>query len=529
MKLFAQIRKVDEAKRLVYGRAAEEAVDKSGEIMDYASSKPNFEKWSADIAADSGGANLGNVRAMHGKVAAGKLTGIDFSDADKAVDVCAKVVDDNEWKKVLEGVYTGFSIGGSYANRKVEKIDSQDVTRYTAVPTEISLVDRPCMKGAKFFDVQKADGTLAKVEFVAPAEPEPIDVRGTPEQVIELGKLMNEGGLELADVLKAMPDFIAAKKKKAAAKDGDAAKDDDDEAAKKKAADAEAAKKAAEAGALQKLEGAGALRKGVYDCQSFASVLGSLLSLQRSAAYEAFQEGDDSALPKKIGAIIAMVGEVFKQLIDECIGENAAGAPALLAMAEQAQGLMKAEGAAFAKLDTDPLLALLKAGARNSASDKDRIGKIHALTVELGHECAGEAAKMAKVAAARELLKASVADPESLAGKTDDEIIKLADALPKASEAKFEKLLADAVAPLQKALDESKVEIDKLKAQPAPARVSLRAIAKNADVLEDPVAKVAEPKAIVDDLGDKHEAAGLIKSLHAAGGVSMTLPAALRS
>ena len=50
MQLFAQIRKVDEAKRLVYGIAAQETPDKSGEIMDYLSSKPHFAKWSADVS-----------------------------------------------------------------------------------------------------------------------------------------------------------------------------------------------------------------------------------------------------------------------------------------------------------------------------------------------------------------------------------------------------------------------------------------------------------------------------------------------
>ena len=51
MNLFAQIRKVDEAKRLVFGRIAEEAVDKADEIMDYASSKPHFVAWS-DLTKD---------------------------------------------------------------------------------------------------------------------------------------------------------------------------------------------------------------------------------------------------------------------------------------------------------------------------------------------------------------------------------------------------------------------------------------------------------------------------------------------
>src|ERR1017187_4099660 len=98
MKLFAQIRKIDEERRLVFGRAADETVDKSDEALNYADSKPHFVKWSEDISKDTAGANLGNVRAMHGKVACGKLTQIDFDDTAKTIDVCAKIVDDAEWK-----------------------------------------------------------------------------------------------------------------------------------------------------------------------------------------------------------------------------------------------------------------------------------------------------------------------------------------------------------------------------------------------------------------------------------------------
>jgi hypothetical protein len=61
--------------------------------------------------------SLGNIRAMHGKVAAGKAIAIDFNDAEKAIDIGTKIVDDNEWQKCLEGVYTGFSIGGDYIKK----------------------------------------------------------------------------------------------------------------------------------------------------------------------------------------------------------------------------------------------------------------------------------------------------------------------------------------------------------------------------------------------------------------------------
>lgn len=169
-RIFAQLQKVDAEKRLVYGRAVQEVVDKSDEIFDYAGSKPYFKAWSAEVSKDSGGKSLGNLRAMHGKVAAGKLTAIDFNDAAKAIDVCAKVVDDAEWNKVMEGVYTGFSIGGKYVGEKTtEKFDGRDVQRYVADPSELSLVDRPCVGTSKFFDVVKVVGgkevQIIKMEF----------------------------------------------------------------------------------------------------------------------------------------------------------------------------------------------------------------------------------------------------------------------------------------------------------------------------------------------------------------------------
>ena len=154
LRMFIPITKVDAAQRLVYGLATAEAEDRAGEICDYASTKPNYEKWSAEIAKSTGGKSLGNVRAMHGAVAAGKVTKINFNDADKQIEICAKVIDDAEWEKVTEGVYTGFSQGGAYARRWT---DEDGLTRYTAEPSEISLVDLPCLPQAHF-EMIKADG-----------------------------------------------------------------------------------------------------------------------------------------------------------------------------------------------------------------------------------------------------------------------------------------------------------------------------------------------------------------------------------
>ena len=161
LSLFIPITKVDASRRLVYGVATAECEDRAGEICDYASTKPLYEKWSSDIQKATEGKSLGNLRAMHGKVAAGKITAISFNDDAKLIEICAKVVDDAEWQKVCEGVYTGFSQGGSYVKRWR---DEEGLQRYTADPSEISLVDLPCLSRATF-QMIKADGETLELRF----------------------------------------------------------------------------------------------------------------------------------------------------------------------------------------------------------------------------------------------------------------------------------------------------------------------------------------------------------------------------
>jgi hypothetical protein len=172
LSLFIPITKVDAAKRLVYGVATAEQKDRVGEICDYASTKPLYEKWSAEISKNSGGKSFGNVRAMHGNIAAGKLTEINFNDEDKQIEICAKVVDEAEWNKVAEGVYTGFSQGGSYVKRWKDK---EGLQRYTADPSEVSLVDLPCLPSATF-EMIKADGLTETRNFKMPAPASNVDI-----------------------------------------------------------------------------------------------------------------------------------------------------------------------------------------------------------------------------------------------------------------------------------------------------------------------------------------------------------------
>jgi hypothetical protein len=163
MQIFVPITKIDAAQRLVYGVVTAETPDISGEVCDYASTKPQYQKWSHGFASATDGKSLGNLRAMHGAVAAGKLVDIAFNDAGKRIEICGKVVDDAEWEKVEQGVYTGFSQGGRYLKRWPDP-EQPALTRYTAEPMEVSLVDHPCLPEATFA-VIKADGSTELRKF----------------------------------------------------------------------------------------------------------------------------------------------------------------------------------------------------------------------------------------------------------------------------------------------------------------------------------------------------------------------------
>jgi hypothetical protein len=370
MNLFAQITKVDEAKRLVIGRAVQEVPDRAGEIFDYASSRPHFEEWSKSFADDTDGKSLGNLRAMHGKVAAGKLTRLDFNDTDKAIDISAKIVDDNEWVKVQEGVYTGFSIGGSYVegSRKTEKVDGRDIVRYTAKPAEISLVDSPCVPSAKFFEVLKADGKLERVEFKAT----PLEVAGSDAEVAEFARVLNDCKFTMADAIGAIKaeqdrrirvalaekvramhltveaieadqvlkrEFSADERKKSA-KEGHALPDGSfpienvsdlhnaiqayGRAKDKAKAKAHIIARAKALGASKDLPEAwtkaaepGALKKGLWSVSGFASCIEQLCQIARSAEYDLQEEEDESDVPMKLRNAVEELIEIFKEMADE--------------------------------------------------------------------------------------------------------------------------------------------------------------------------------------------------------------------
>lgn len=173
LKLFVPLTKVDEVQRMVYGILTEEAVDKSGEILDYERSKPHFEAWSKSFEAVTKGKSKGNLRRMHQPHVAGHFTEMVFNDELKRIEVAAKVTDDVDWAKCQEGDYTGFSVGGEYVDTWDDEV--LKALRFEAKPAEGSLVDNPCVYGATFTAVKVGGATELRKFKGAPAPDTPVE------------------------------------------------------------------------------------------------------------------------------------------------------------------------------------------------------------------------------------------------------------------------------------------------------------------------------------------------------------------
>lgn len=304
MHIFARMTKVDEAARTVTGVIADESLDLSGEIFDYDRSKPNFEKWSTEIAKATDGKNLGNVRAMHGNISAGITKAINFDDLAKEISVVAEVTDDNEWRKVLKGNYTGFSIGGSYGEKWPDPALGKN--RYEAKPNEYSLVDLPCNPSAQF-SVIKADGSTEMHKFVTTLD----NAAALAKWAAELTE--DERAVVLAKVAPASP-----------------ADDPAQVIAKDYTAQAERMLKvdgAADTGnVIRVLLGKDVIEKGLWAVADFAETIGDLSFIADCAEDEAMWEGDGSKVPAQLRAALKPLADAFLAMAAEEVAEAIAPA-----------------------------------------------------------------------------------------------------------------------------------------------------------------------------------------------------------
>jgi hypothetical protein len=153
------IGKVDVERRMVSGFATLDNVDRQGDIVTTESSVEAFKNF------------RGNLREMHQPSAVGKIVSFKedkyFDPSDKkfysGVYVSAYVSKgaQDAWEKVLDGTYTGFSIGGNiktWDDAYDEKIDKTIRVIKTYELHELSLVDNPANQFANILSIEKVNG-----------------------------------------------------------------------------------------------------------------------------------------------------------------------------------------------------------------------------------------------------------------------------------------------------------------------------------------------------------------------------------
>jgi hypothetical protein len=159
VRLSMPLTKVDKERRIVSGFASLDNVDKQDDIVTSEASLDAFARF------------RGNIREMHQPSAVGKMVSFKedkYFDPEtkkfyKGVFVSAYISKgaQDAWEKVIDGTYTGFSIGGrmnKWDDAYDEKSDKtiRVIKEYDLV--ELSLVDSPANQFANIVSVEKVDG-----------------------------------------------------------------------------------------------------------------------------------------------------------------------------------------------------------------------------------------------------------------------------------------------------------------------------------------------------------------------------------
>jgi len=159
VRLSMPLTKVDEGRRIVSGFASLDNLDKQDDIVTTEASMEAFAKF------------RGNIREMHQPSAIGKMVSFKeekYFDPEskkfyKGVFVSAYISKgaQDAWEKVLDGTYTGFSIGGRM--NKWDDAYDEDLEKSIRVIKEydlieLSLVDSPANQFANIMSVEKVDG-----------------------------------------------------------------------------------------------------------------------------------------------------------------------------------------------------------------------------------------------------------------------------------------------------------------------------------------------------------------------------------
>ena len=156
MALAFPIAKINKEKRTVSGFASLDNLDRHGDIVTSEANRSAFENF------------RGNIREMHQPIAVGKMLNFkedSFFDKETGKKYTGIYVTtyvskgaQDTWEKILDGTYTGFSIGGNIVDAKMEKSDDGSDSRRVIHKYdlhELSFVDSPANQLANIFSIEK--------------------------------------------------------------------------------------------------------------------------------------------------------------------------------------------------------------------------------------------------------------------------------------------------------------------------------------------------------------------------------------
>lgn len=170
--MFVPITRIDEEKREVWGYATTDQVDTFGTVFPFEASKKAYAEWNDNFERLTDGESKGNLRAMHQKIAAGKVIACEPDEEKRGIYVGAYVADDKEWEKVKARVYTGFSHGVLQTTPSVfERRNGKLIEIVPAFAVqELSLADKPSCPGAVMTLFRRAEDPATPE---TPAVPDP--------------------------------------------------------------------------------------------------------------------------------------------------------------------------------------------------------------------------------------------------------------------------------------------------------------------------------------------------------------------
>lgn len=477
--IYAPIEKIDEAERMVYGYASTEALDTQKERISKAAvteALGDYMQWA-------------NIREMHSKTSAvGVAKSADIDE--KGLYVAAKVVDDAAWNKVVEGVYKGFSLGGT----RISKVDD---TITKMIMTEISLVDRPANPECRF-EVYKAEGAkddeegkYGDVEYADTKNKKyPVD---TEKHIRAAWSYINQeknSSKYDADELKAIKGKIVAAWKDKIDKDGPPS----------------AADKAADALDIKKYMG-----EEVYDASTALNALGSIMYLLQG------EMGEDEIDQEQIDDLQVVVDKLKAFISSEIMEDNS-----IKLAAASATDIQKAVRSTWTALQLeefkkywDSLSAstvIEKKGARNSAGDQQVIQTIHDHSVALGATCqAGEAAEQVGAKGVGSKEAAASAEDIQKAVRTEYRTN-----LSKAMGLRDGEDVIEAITKIMATNTSLTKRVAELAAQPDTSKAPvLKVVGKDADVLTDHHEADIRKIATGEGTDDPKE---IIKAIHQTGG-----------